>query len=229
MPAERLIIQGEVPLEAALHQPAGTPARGGVVVCHPHPLYGGDMDNHLVVAVARAAAEKGLFALRFNFRGTGGSGGRYGGGDAERRDVGAALRYLAQRIGPAEPLALAGYSFGAHVALAYVAGPRQEGEPLPRALALLALPVRMSAPAPADVETVAELGLRVLAVAGEADDLCPPAALRAMLAPLGAAAALLTLPGADHGYWGFAEQVGAAVAGFLAASQRDRPGAEAGR
>ncbi len=208
-------------MEAVLHLSEGGAAHGGVVVCHPHPLHGGDMDNHLVLAVARAAAGKGLAALRFNFRGTGRSGGRHGGGTAERRDVGAALRYLGQRIGPAKPLALVGYSFGAYVALAYVAGRREADEPFPQALALLALPVQMAGLAPADVAPLGKAGLKVLALAGAEDALCPPAALRAALAPLGEGATLLIVPGADHGYWGYGEQVAAAVAEFLVASLPD--------
>ena len=64
---------GRPDLEAALAMPPG--ATGGVVVCHPHPQYGGDMDNPVVVTAARAAARAGLATLRFNFRGVGASAG----------------------------------------------------------------------------------------------------------------------------------------------------------
>ena len=62
--------------------PAGAP-RGVAVVCHPHPLRGGDMHNHVVMAISRAARDSGLVALRFNSRGTGRSGGDHGGGARE--------------------------------------------------------------------------------------------------------------------------------------------------
>jgi hypothetical protein len=55
----------------------------GVVVCHPHPLYGGNMDSSVVLAVAFALVEHGFATLRFNFRGVGNSDGRHGKGDEE--------------------------------------------------------------------------------------------------------------------------------------------------
>ena len=69
--------------------PAGAP-RGEAVICHPHPLGGGDMHNHVVMALSRAARDSGLVALRFNFRGTGRSGGVHAGGAKEALDVEAA-------------------------------------------------------------------------------------------------------------------------------------------
>lgn len=83
---------------------------GGVVVCHPHPAYGGNRFNNVVEALFTALPAAGFATLRFDFR----SGG--GDGVAERLDVIAALDALAERIDA--PLALAGYSFGAAVALA---------------------------------------------------------------------------------------------------------------
>src|SRR5512144_2084306 len=102
-------------LEAVLSQADG-PARGGAVLCHPHPEYGGTMDVAVVVAVARALAERGWSALRFNFGGVGRSGGRYAGGTEERHDVAVAADALAARVSTDVPLALVGYSFGAWVA-----------------------------------------------------------------------------------------------------------------
>jgi len=87
------------------------------VVCHPHPLYGGDMDNPVVVAIARQLVADGLATLRFNFGGVGGSQGVPGAGAAEVRDVETALAALASRLSAPLPLVLAGYSFGAWAAL----------------------------------------------------------------------------------------------------------------
>src|SRR5437660_6831001 len=90
-------------------------ARGGLVICHPHPLYGGDMDNPVVVRAQEVCAGLGLATLRFNFRGVGASGGVHAGGVGEQDDASAALDTLAKSIAGGV-LAIAGYSFGARIA-----------------------------------------------------------------------------------------------------------------
>jgi uncharacterized protein len=91
----------------------------GVVLCHPHPLYGGSMNNNVTHAVSRALAGKGMAALLFNFRGVGSSEGAYDHGRGEMEDALAAVSYLSgcdeldrDRLG------LMGYSFGGTIALA---------------------------------------------------------------------------------------------------------------
>ncbi len=113
-------MSGELKLEGRIHLP-GLPGAGevklpGVVICHPHPLYGGDMHNNVVLALSRVLAEKGLCALRFNFRGTGASEGAFADGEGEKNDLHAALNVLAERP-EVEPnrLGVAGYSFGGMV------------------------------------------------------------------------------------------------------------------
>src|ERR1041385_7136937 len=104
-------------LEALLEtDPAAGPVRSAVVVCHPHPRYGGTMRNKVVHRVARGARRAGAAVLRFNFRGVGGSSGEYDGGIGEQDDFRAALTYLAEKI-PGLPLNAAGFSFGARVSL----------------------------------------------------------------------------------------------------------------
>jgi alpha/beta superfamily hydrolase len=88
----------------------------GVVLCHPHSLYGGSMDSIVVTRLFDALGTAGLSVLRFNFRGVGGSEGAYGGGSDEVGDVLGALEYLASECG-CGAFVLAGYSFGAAVAL----------------------------------------------------------------------------------------------------------------
>ena len=68
-------------------------APGGAVITHPHPLFGGDMANNVVLIAVRALAARGMSALRFNFRGVGRSTGVYGGGVDEMEDVAAALSF----------------------------------------------------------------------------------------------------------------------------------------
>ncbi|MBI3967299.1 MAG: alpha/beta fold hydrolase [Chloroflexi bacterium] len=105
---------GELTLEGAWHEATAGPAAGVVIVCHPHPLYGGDQDNHVVQGIARAIAGCGLAVLTFNFRGVGASGGTHGNGVAEQDDVRAAIDFATAR--GAGPIGLAGYSFGARLA-----------------------------------------------------------------------------------------------------------------
>src|SRR4030042_2784931 len=108
-------------IEGILHRPAGASLYGAVAVCHPHPLYGGDMGNSVVVAICNGLVAEGMGALRFNFRGVGGSEGSFGGGGEERGDVRAALDYLeGEQAVDGGRIGLAGYSFGALVALAAV-------------------------------------------------------------------------------------------------------------
>jgi alpha/beta superfamily hydrolase len=95
------------------------------VVCHPHPLYGGDMHNTVVDALVRALGRAGVATVRFDFRGVGRSEGTHGGGLEERLDVVAAIDAVAPLAGDG-PLLLAGYSFGAMVALT-VADARLDG------------------------------------------------------------------------------------------------------
>ena len=96
----------------------------GVVLCHPHPLHGGNMYSNVISAVAEALWQHDVSTLRFNFRGTGGSTGSHGGGEAEGADVAAAVGYLVS-CQPVSTLAVVGYSFGAAVGLlAGAADPR---------------------------------------------------------------------------------------------------------
>ncbi|MDH3294902.1 MAG: alpha/beta fold hydrolase, partial [Acidimicrobiia bacterium] len=94
------------------------PARGAVVLCHPHPLHGGNMYSHVVGGLFTSLPAQGLTTLRFNFRGTSGSEGRHDGGRAERLDVQAAIEHLVGTSeAPGRPVVVIGYSFGALVGL----------------------------------------------------------------------------------------------------------------
>lgn len=102
-------------LEALARLPDG--AQRVVVLCHPHPLYGGTMNNAVVVALAKALLEKGdVGTLRFNFRGVERSTGRYMAGEGEKLDVLAAVDGLRNELPDAE-VTIVGYSFGSWVGL----------------------------------------------------------------------------------------------------------------
>ena len=186
-------------LQGALALPRG--ATGGVVLCHPHPQYGGDMDSHVVVAAARACTQADLATLRFNFRGVGASGGAWDEGRGEQDDVRAATARLRGALGASAPVALAGYSFGASMAAAVAAaGERLAG------LALIAPPLAMRGlpSLPSAVEGP------LLIVAGSRDSYCPARAV-ADLARTWPAATITTIEGADHFFSGGLEMLHAAL------------------
>jgi alpha/beta superfamily hydrolase len=101
-------------LEALLEEPDAREPRLAVLVCHPHPQYGGTMHNKVVYRIARGLRRAGAVVLRFNFRGVGSSEGDYGHMTGELEDARAALAWLRGRY-PELPFALAGFSFGARV------------------------------------------------------------------------------------------------------------------
>ena len=147
-------------LEGILHQPVSStfPA---AAVCHPHPLYGGDMNNYVVVAVCQALAEAGIAGLRFNYRGVGRSEGTYGEGVGERTDAAAALTYLRQLAQvERDRVGIIGYSFGATIALMAA----DEG-----------LAVAAAISVPAFSQGIPDLAVRcpTLLVSGEQDEIAP--------------------------------------------------------
>ena len=113
-------------LEGLCYVPAGMPIKGTAVICHPHPLFGGTMQNKVVQTLAKAFVQNGWRAVRFNFRGVGGSDGVYDEGRGELEDL---MHVIAQSQSLAlqgsaptgSALALAGFSFGAFVASQAVA------------------------------------------------------------------------------------------------------------
>ena len=103
-------------LEAILEVPAEGVPLGAVVVCHPHPQYGGTMHNKVAHTLARSYVRLGFAALRFNFRGTENSEGEYDEGVGELEDARAAIAWMRNEYAE-RPLWLAGFSFGAAIAL----------------------------------------------------------------------------------------------------------------
>ncbi len=112
-----LVTDDGLSLEAELAVPPDGAARCGIVLCHPHPQLGGTMRSIVVSALFDALPPLGVTCLRFNFRGVEGSEGSYDEGNLERVDVEAAVAELGGRVAPEAPLVLAGWSFGADMAL----------------------------------------------------------------------------------------------------------------
>ncbi len=188
---ERVTIPGPgVSLEGRFQAGGGS---GGVVLTHPHPLYGGSLDNNVVWTARQAFGARGAATLRFNFRGVGLSTGSFGQGVAEVEDVAAALAYLAART--PGPYALVGYSFGAAVAArSQLAGP--EGVPG----LLIAPPIAFM-----DLAFLPRVPRLAGIVVGEFDDLCPLADLKRLLAVRPEPVPLQVVPLADH-FFGGAEE-----------------------
>lgn len=173
-------------IEAALDVPEGA-ALGVALLCHPHPLHGGTMDNKVVQTMARAVVARGWRALRFNFRGVGASEGRWDDGRGEVDDALAVIEALRE---PGLPLALGGFSFGAYVA-AQVASRLPEGG--------RDGPLVLIAPAVTNFSMPA-VSQPCLVVHGEADDVVPLAAVLDWARPQ--ALPVTVVPGAGHFFHG---------------------------
>jgi len=111
---ERLTLHGAAGTIQALRDQASAAAqapRGVAIIAHPHPLFGGTMDNKVVQTLARAFVHAGWTAVRFNFRGVGESAGEHDNGTGEAQD----FLSVVEQVAPEGPIALAGFSFGAFV------------------------------------------------------------------------------------------------------------------
>ena len=193
-------------------------ARGSAVICHAHPRHGGSKDHPILWAVRNELAHRGFAVLAFNFRGTMGSGGTYGGGRTEVKDVAAAIGRV--RIAASGPTVMAGWSFGANVGLREALEDERVS-----ALALIALP--LASPKDVDVPelpTIAELRLLrrpVLVLAGDADAYCPADALERFATDLPNARVEI-LAGTDHYLW-HREKEAARIVGEFAEALLDAP------
>ena len=177
-------------LECALDVPADEP-RALLVVCHPHPLHGGTLDNKVVQTVARAGLQLGCRTVRFNFRGVGASAGSWDEGAGEVDDALAVITAFGAHDGATVlPLWLAGFSFGGFVA-ASAAARLPEG----------ARPVRLALVAPStQKQSVPAVPPDTLVVHGEVDDVVPLAATLDWARPQGLP--VTVIPGVGHFFHG---------------------------
>jgi len=181
---------GILSLEARLHTPSVTPL-ATAVVAHPHPAYGGDMDNNVVLALCDGLTAGDIAALRFNFRGVGGSEGMGKSGKVETEDVTAALAFLREQY-PDLPLFAAGYSFGAWVTLNAIAGRRD-----------LAGAIAVSPPVSLfSHQAIEELQIPAAFLSGSRDLFAQTLLLRRVLHAAGRESELVLFSGIDHFWWG---------------------------
>lgn len=173
-------------------------AKNGVVITHPHPLYGGDMENPVVQSIKTAYQRKGYSTLRFNFRGVGKSEGSYGEGLGEIKDLLAAV-YCLQEKG-FDAIDLAGYSFGAWIN----AGAAHE--PAIREMIMVSPPVAML-----EFEKDRPIDALKLVITGSEDEFAPPRLIQPMLGHWNPHARFQIINGADHFFFGHLNKLEALV------------------
>jgi hypothetical protein len=175
----------------------------GVVITHPHPLYGGDMHNNVVAAIERVYRQKSYTTLRFNFRGVGNSQGSYGDGVGEQEDVRAAISYLTDSS--INQIDLAGYSFGAWVnALAATNNLNLKN------MIMVSPPVAFI-----DFGSVSNLSRLKLIITGTRDDIAPVEMINQAYPGWNAEAQFEVINGADHFYMGYLDNLEAVLAAYL--------------
>jgi hypothetical protein len=216
--AERLVIPGPLgDLEAVVETPLSeapapaAPAAFGVV-CHPHPLYGGTLDNKVVYTLARAFEECGAPVVRFNFRGVGSSAGRYDEGRGETEDALAAIAYGRARW-PGSALWLAGFSFGAAVAV------RAAAHAAPARMVLVAPGVTRVA-----MQDVPSPQCPWMLIQGDADEIIEPQDVLEWAARQSPAPRLSTFSGAGHFFHGRLHELRQEVVQFMSTAAQAASG-----
>lgn len=199
----RIKLEGEAgAIETLIEAPEAEP-RGVAVICHPHPLYGGALENKVTYILARVYRDAGFLSARFNFRGVGDSEGEHDEGRGETDDALAVCEHLLAGV-DSDEVVLAGFSFGAGVAL------RAAALRTPSKLVTVALPVEYFA----DNE-LPRPDCDWLAVHGDADDVvdCDVAVQR--LNQLKPPPEIVVIKDAGHFFHGRLKDVGQIVAPFL--------------
>ncbi len=194
-------------LQAVMEYPEmGSVPIPSCLICHPHPLYGGDMNNNMVSALSRLMINSGIATLRFNFRGVGQSSGSYGEGVSEMLDVGACIDYLCSnaRLDPSRIL-LSGYSFGSWVAMKAAMS-----DPRPGRLIMISPPVDMY-----DFSFIASDARPKFMIVGDGDFVCSVKGFEQLASVAADPKMSLILKGHDHFHWGSEEEVTKNVKEFL--------------
>jgi uncharacterized protein len=175
----------------------------GVIITHPHPLYGGDMNNNVVRTIANSYREKGYSTLRFNFRGTGESGGKHENGTGEQDDVLSAISYMNET--GITNVDLSGYSFGTFVnAMAVRKGVRV------RNMTMVSPPVAFM-----DFGQPFALSCLKVVITGGYDEAAPPEFVRKTLFQWNPEAIFEVIEGADHFYSGYLKKLGEVLSLYI--------------
>lgn len=186
--------------------PDGAGPFPAVVVCHPHPLYGGSMDNNVVDAVCDALAQASIASFKFNFRGVGRSQGWYDEGRGEGQDVKAAIEYVAAlREIDAKRIGLCGYSAGAAFSL-----PVCYGDERIAAVAAVSPPLDMF-----DSSCIARCKKPMLLISGGHDDFTPAKRFIDFCENLSGSVEHELIESADHFWGGYEAELSARVAAFF--------------
>jgi len=165
--------------------------KGGVILCHPHPQYGGDMHNRVITTALESAHEEGFSTLRFNFRGVGDSGGSYSEGIGEREDVEVAIEFFhSKQKEPDLPLILLGYSFGAWTGI-----PVAVKDECIKGVVAISPPLEIY-----DFNFMKGCKKNKLIVVGDKDEWCPILRLEDWYQQLDEPKSLTLIQGADHFY-----------------------------
>jgi len=197
---------GKLTLEGLCYFPDRDGVFPAVVLCHPHPLYGGSMDNNVILSVSSALAEKSIIAFMFNFRGVGGSQGSFGGGIAEQEDAAAAISWIiSQPEVDSERVGLAGYSFGAAVALPVACTDERV-----KAVALISMPAASS-----QVSQLKGCAKPKLLICGTNDLVVPLEQAQLMSKEAAQPKQFELISGADHLWWGYESVLSDKVAAFF--------------
>lgn len=178
-------------VEALLDQPAEGDVQGTAVIAHPHPLFGGTMQNKVVQTLARAFVQCGWRSVRFNFRGVGASAGAYDAGHGEAED----MQAIIEQVAPQGALALAGFSFGAFVTSQVVQALTNEHRPLHK-LVLVGTAVSRFNVAPVPTEWHE----RCLVLHGEQDETVPLTSVMDWARPQ--SLPVTVIPGVEHFFHG---------------------------
>jgi alpha/beta superfamily hydrolase len=197
-----VFMSGTLKLEGLLHH---MPGDKGMVITHPHSLYGGSMHNSVVESLVRVYQQAGYTTLRFNFRGVGRSQGVYDQGRGEREDVEAALGFLHER--GKKVVDLAGYSFGAWVN--GLAGLKHDAV---QRMIMVSPPVAFL-----DFASMPPTPQLELVIAGGLDQIAPAELIETMLPNWNPGARLKVIEGADHFYAGYTVELEHILADHLAA------------
>ena len=197
---------GDLSLEGVLHIPEGDQPFPGVIVCHPHPQYGGSMDNNVVNAICAYITARSFVSFKFNFRGVGGSQGTFGNGIGEQEDADSAISFVAEQkeIDPGR-LGIAGYSAGS--AWGFNAGCRNERI---KVLSAVSPPLSMF-----DNKCLQSCLKPKMVICGTTDQIIPLKPFLKFCESLPEPKECQTIKGADHSWWGYEQPMAETVAGFF--------------